>query len=103
MNSSDEPYDLTLPFIYKTIRADDLDFWEEFVEGIVWGKKQQLRTGQRKEWTVRLSRPDPVTGERILEAVKIKDREPLYSEDEKRWYSSHQSTSYAAPKKGYHP
>jgi hypothetical protein len=100
---SQDPYQLSKSFIYKTIRADDDDFWDDFIEGL-FGKKQALRGAMRRmPWTARLSRPDSLTGERKLEAVETTSLEPLFDPETKKYFSSPQSTSYAAPAEGYQP
>lgn len=68
-----DAYKLTTPFLFKTIRADENEYWPDFVAGLL-GKKEALRWG-RGAFTIRLGRPN-AAGVRKYEIVPNKGKTP---------------------------
>ncbi len=87
-------YDLTTPFIFKTISTVGNDNWPDFVAGLL-GIKKGLRTN-RNNFTIRLGRPN-AEGVRKYEVVPSRGKPPLFSAAEKQGFTKHQSTSYCHP------
>jgi len=96
--------------IFKTIRSDDLDFWDEFAKELIdpSADKPELRgtkdknTDIRLPFTVKLKNGEykvvPTSKE---EKRKIPGEE--YNEADKKKFSRHQSTSYSNYQAGYNP
>jgi len=88
--------------IFKTIRNDDADFWDDFAAELVNPavQKKELRYGTRKALTVKLKngKYEVVPTDKV-EKRKIPGEE--YSEADKKTYTRHQSTSYSNYAAGY--
>lgn len=111
--SKNDENDLKEPFIYKEIRTgDDTDFWGTFIYGITISEK----TIENKPLTRPPLRPvdNIIYKSGVSEIAKYRHRlqgiheignpnESLHPRDIKKWYSKHQSVSYADPTQDYYP
>lgn len=90
--------------IFKTIRADSVDFWGDFAEELVNPavNKKELREGGRKAWTVKIKDGKYVAAPTSKEE-KRKLPDEAYDEADKKAYTRHQSTSYSNYQAGYNP
>ena len=72
-------------YLIKTIRADEKDFWRQFIYSITRSPTQQIRydyrEGDKKKYTV--------TGRGVY---KRATKQPQYTKDQKQYYSQPQST-----------
>ena len=84
--------------VFKTVRADDNSFWNEFAESLVDPKnnRPELRVGERKAYTYRLQ-----NGCYEVVSTDKGKRAPLHANKED--YTRHQSTTYSNFGVGYNP
>ncbi|OGT47261.1 MAG: hypothetical protein A3E82_06655 [Gammaproteobacteria bacterium RIFCSPHIGHO2_12_FULL_38_11] len=96
--------------IFKSIRADEKDYWEKFADELVNPEKPEYRFEKRMEtkrfpYTIRLN--PRIDRYQVVETAKdpITKRKsnPLYSLSKKMSVTKQQSVSYANPKEGYVP
>ncbi|OGT47259.1 MAG: hypothetical protein A3E82_06645 [Gammaproteobacteria bacterium RIFCSPHIGHO2_12_FULL_38_11] len=96
--------------IFKSIRADEQDYWEKFVEELLNPENPEYRFEKRKEFdrfpfTVRLN--SKTAQYEVVETAKNpatqRKSNPLYPLSEKMSVTKQQSVSYANPKEGYVP
>ncbi|OGT44879.1 MAG: hypothetical protein A3E82_02905 [Gammaproteobacteria bacterium RIFCSPHIGHO2_12_FULL_38_11] len=96
--------------IFKSIRADEMGFWEKFAEELVNPENPQTRFEKRVEcdrlpFTIRLN--SKTSQYEVVETAKDpatqRKSNPLYSLTEKMSVTKQQSVSYANPKGGYTP
>ncbi len=95
--------------LIKTIRDDDLVFWEKFVEELLWPEKLENRFEKRSEeprlpFTIRLNSNtnnyEVVETEHDINAAtqeRIRKSPSLYPKEEKLAVTKHQSASYIDP------
>ena len=95
---------ILLGTIFKTIRHDQFDFWDQLITELLnlSIQKPEYRKGIRKTYTVKL-----VNGEYKIVATdksnKRLDPDEAYNLDDKKKFTRHQSTSYANPVEDYKP
>lgn len=88
-------------YLFKVIRADKEDYWDDFVRSLVDPKKYrpELRHGERLNHTIRF---DPVRGHQIVPTDK-KQKKPLLPTGIKEQYTRQQSTTLAVFGDGFIP
>lgn len=103
-----------LGYIFKTIRGDKDDFWDQFAEELVdpgdKEKRSEKRTyGPRLPFTIRRN-PETQQYEIVETAYqydeqgeKIRESPSLYEKTEKMSVTKHQSTSFSNPAENYEP
>lgn len=81
------------PFLFKVLRADIYNYWNEYLDTLICGDKSELRHGNRKLFTTRLAQSG------CYEVVPTKpnpDRRPLFDNIQRIGFTHrHSSHSYA--------
>jgi ankyrin repeat protein len=102
-NDDDNPW--LDSFFYKSIRADESDFWDEY---LLWVTHTSIncdphppnRYKDKKRYTTKMVRYDNKLRWEVVERSTAK---PMYSSEEKKEFSKASSLSYARPLQGYEP